>query len=56
MDEECIQMVVDYYTCADTAELRMLSTMTGHSDEAYEAFRRLLTARHVALPPPSAPR
>jgi ferric-dicitrate binding protein FerR (iron transport regulator) len=56
MDEECIQMVVDYYTCADTAELRMLYAMSDHSDEAYDAFRRLLTARHVALPPPSAPR
>ena len=30
--------------------------MSDHSDEAYEAFRRLLTERHVAIPPPSAPR
>jgi hypothetical protein len=56
MDEECIQMVVDYYTAKDTSYLLMIYAMPDHSDEAYEAFRRLLTARHVALPPPSAPR
>jgi hypothetical protein len=27
-----------------------------HSDEAFEAFRRLLTERQVAMPPPAAPR
>ena len=32
-----------------------LYAMSDHSDEAYEAFRRLLTERHVAMPPPSAP-
>src|SRR5689334_11612542 len=55
-DEERIQMVVDYYKATDTPYLLMLSTMSDHSDEAYEAFRRLLTERHVAMPPPSVPR
>ena len=54
MDEERIQMVVDYYKATDTPYLLMLYTMSGHSGEAYEAFRRLLTERHVAIPP--APR
>lgn len=56
MDEERIQMVVDYYKATDTPYLLMLYTMSDHSDEAYEAFRRLLTERHVAIPPPSAAR
>ena len=56
MDEERIQMVVDYYKSTDTPYLLMLYAMSDHSDEAYEAFRRLLTERHVAIPPPSAPR
>ena len=56
MDEARIQMVVDYYKATDTPSLLMLYTMPDHLDEAYEAFRRLLTERHVALPPPSAPR
>jgi hypothetical protein len=56
MDEERIQMVVDYYQAQDTPYLLMLYAMSDHSDEAYEAFRRLLTARHVAIPPLSAPR
>ena len=56
MDEERIQMVVDYYKATDTPYLLRLYAMSDHSDEAYEAFRRLLTERHVAIPPPSAPR
>ena len=56
MDEERIQMVVDYYKSTDTPHLLMLYAMSDHSDEAYEAFRRLLTERHVAIPPPSAAR
>jgi hypothetical protein len=56
MDEERIQMVVDYYKSENIPSLLMLYAMTDHSDEAYEAFRRLLTERHVAIPPPSAPR
>ena len=56
MDEERIQMVVDYYKAKDTPSLLRLYAMSDHSDEAYEAFRRLLTERHVAMPPPSAPR
>ena len=56
MDEERIQMVVDYYKSQDTPYLLMLYAMADHSDAAYEAFRRLLTARHVAIPPPSSPR
>ena len=56
MDEERIQMVVDYYKSTDTPHLLMLYAMSDHSDEAFEAFRRLLTERHVAIPPPSAPR
>jgi len=56
MDEERIQMVVDYYKATDTPHLLLLYAMSDHSDEAFEAFRRLLTERHVAIPPPSAPR
>ena len=56
MDEARIQMVVDYYKATDTPYLLRLYAMSDHSDEAYEAFRRLLTERHVAIPPPSAPR
>lgn len=56
MDEERIQMVIDYYKATDTPYLLMLYAMSDHSDEAYEAFRRLLTERHVAMPPPPAPR
>ena len=56
MDEERIQMVVDYYKATDTPSLLRLYAMSDHSDEAYEAFRRLLTERHVAMPPPPAPR
>ena len=56
MDEARMQMVVDYYQATETPYLLMLSAMSDHSDEAYEAFRRLLTERHVALPPPSAAR
>ena len=56
MDEARIQMVVDYYKATDTPSLLRLSAMSDHSDEAYEAFRRLLTERHVAIPPPSAAR
>ena len=56
MDEERIQMVVDYYKATETPYLLMLYAMSDHSDEAYEAFRRLLTERHVASPPPSAAR
>ena len=56
MDEERIQMVVDYYKATETPYLLMLYAMSDHSDEAYEAFRRLLTERHVAIPPPSAAR
>ena len=56
MDEARIQMVVDYYKATDTPYLLRLYTMSDHSEEAYEAFRRLLTERHVALPPPPAPR
>jgi hypothetical protein len=55
MDEECIQMIVDYYQSKDTPYLLMLYAMSDHSDAAYEAFRRLLTERHVAMPPQSAP-
>jgi hypothetical protein len=55
-DEERIQMVVDYYKSTDTPYLLMLYAMSDHSDEAYEAFRRLLTERQVAIPPPSGPR
>ena len=56
MDEERIQMVVDYYKAKDIPYLLMLYAMSDHSDEAYEAFRRLLTERHVAIPAPSAAR
>src|SRR4029434_2060668 len=56
LDEERIQMVVDYYKATDTPHVLMLYAMSDHSDEAYEAFRRLLTERHVAIPPPSGPR
>jgi hypothetical protein len=56
MDEERIQMVVDYYKATDTPHLLMLYAMSDHSAEAYEAFRRLLTARPVAIPPQSGPR
>ena len=56
MDEERMQMVVDYDKATDSLYLLMLYAMSDHSDEAYEAFRRLLTERHVALPPPSAAR
>ena len=56
MDEERIQIVVDYYKATDTPYLLLIYAMSDHSDEAYEAFRRLLTERHVALPPPSAAR
>src|SRR4029434_744182 len=56
MDEERIQMVVDYYKATDTPYLLRLYAMSHASDEAYEAFRRLLTERHVAIPPPPAPR
>jgi hypothetical protein len=56
MDEERIQMVVDYYKATDTPYLLRLYAMSDHSAEAYEAFRRLLTERHVAMPPPPAPR
>jgi len=54
MDEECIQMVVDYYQSKDTPYLLMLYAMSDHSDEAYEALRRLLTERHIAIPPQSS--
>ena len=50
MDEERIQMVVDYYKATDTPHVLMLYAMSDHSDEA---FRRLLTERQVAIPPPS---
>ena len=53
MDEERIQMVVDYYKATDTPHVLRLYAMSDHSDEAYEAFRRLLTERQVAIPPPS---
>lgn len=56
MDEARIQMVVDYYKATDTPSLLRLYAMSDHSDEAYEAFRRLLTERHVAMPPQAAPR
>src|SRR4029453_13019506 len=56
MDEARIQMVVDYYKATDTPYLLRLYAMSDHSEEAYEAFRRLLTERHVAIPPPPAPR
>ena len=56
MDEERIQMVVDYYKATDSPYLLMLYAMSDHSDEAYEAFRRLLTERHIAIPAPSAAR
>jgi hypothetical protein len=56
MDEARIQMVVDYYKATDTPHVLRLYAMSDHSDEAYEAFRRLLTERHVAMPPPPAPR
>ena len=56
MDEARMQMVVDYYQATETPHLLMLSAMSDHSDEAYEAFRRLLTERQVAIPPPSGPR
>jgi hypothetical protein len=56
MDEERIQMVVDYYKSTDTPHVLRLYAMSDHSAEAYEAFRRLLAERHVALPPPSGPR
>lgn len=56
MDEKRMQMVVDYDKAKDTPYLLLLSTMSDHSGEAYEAVRRLLTERHVALPPPSASR
>ena len=55
MDEECIQMVVDYYQSKDTPHLLMLYEMSDHSAEAYEALRRLLTERHIAIPPKSSP-
>ena len=55
-DEERIQMVVDYYKATDTPHVLRLYAMSDHSDEAYEAFRRLLTERQVAIPPPSGPR
>ena len=51
MDEEGIQMVVDYYKAKDTPYLLMLYAMPDHADEAYEALRRLLTERHIAIPP-----
>jgi ferric-dicitrate binding protein FerR (iron transport regulator) len=54
MDEECIQMVIDYYQSKDTPYLLMLYAMSDHSDEAYEALRRLLTERHLAIPPQSS--
>ena len=53
MDEERIQMVVDYYKATDTPHVLRLYAMSDHSAEAYEAFRRLLTERQVAIPPPS---
>ena len=56
MDEERMQMVVDSYKATDTPHVLRLYAMSDHSDEAFEAFRRLLTERQVALPPPSAPR
>ena len=56
MDEARIQMVVDYYKATDIPYLLRLYAMSDHSDEAFEAFRRLLTERHVAMPPPAAPR
>ena len=56
MDEERIQMVVDYYKATDTPHVLRLYAMSDHSAEAYEAFRRLLTERQVAIPPPSGPR
>ena len=55
MDEEGIQMVVDYYQSKDTPHLLMLYAMSDHSDEAYEALRRLLTERHIAISPKSSP-
>ena len=55
MDEESIQMVVDYYKSKDTPYLLMLYEMSDHSDEAYEALRRLLTERHIAIPAKSSP-
>ena len=55
MDEARIQMVVDYYKATDTPYLLRLYAMSDHSAEAYEAFRRLLTARQVAIPSPSSP-
>ena len=53
MDEARVQMVVDYYKATDTPYLLRLYAMSDHSAEAYEAFRRLLTERQVAIPPPS---
>ena len=53
MDEARIQMVVDYYKATDTPHVLRLYAMSDHSAEAYEAFRRLLTERQVAIPPPS---
>jgi hypothetical protein len=53
LDEERIQMVVDYYKATDTPHVLRLYAMSDHSAEAYEAFRRLLTERQVAIPPPS---
>jgi hypothetical protein len=53
MDEERMQMVVDSYKATDTPHVLRLYAMSDHSAEAYEAFRRLLTERQVAIPPPS---
>jgi hypothetical protein len=36
MDEECIQMVVDYYQSKDTPHLLILYDMSDHSAEAYD--------------------
>jgi len=55
MDEEGMQMVVDYYQSKDTPHLLMRYAMSDHSDEAYEALRRLLPERHSAMPPKSSP-
>ena len=38
MDEERMQMVVDYYKATDTPHLLRLYAMSDHSDEAFEGL------------------
>ena len=51
MDEKRAQDTVDALRERSTDELLRLYTESGHTDEGFEALRRLLTERNVPIPP-----